>query len=450
MGIYTNITESYNNVSTTDYKKYDININESMNFFTMGMEAIMECEMNRAAFDKAIALEELSAFEQTGSTDVLYEGISLKGIWEKIKAFFKAIGEKIKKIFAAFIGKMDIAFRGNEGFAKKYAPKLKANWEAAGKNWYNPSSQFKGFHYTHIPGTHGYSESDDVDFDKSPFLANNLLKYLHRDGTKIADDIADFIATDDSIKLLSSLEYGKDTYFKSGEDGSAEFKSGAKLTNGEAYGQRIQEIVSQIRKNLSNIRNESRATILRVEKDAVEPDNFSKTIYTYFRDGKEEKENLEWKSVTAMYQNSDALVKSISDFDKTKSIINNRMKKFETSIDKLINKVDNAAKEVAKSEGSTAKFNEALVSLGSVYKDIWGAYKEDQIAVFTGELQATKECVSQAKAIAVKIVGITSGKSNDEKKEDKDTKDKKDKNDNKSETKNESFGYNFINNVEIV
>ena len=62
---------------------------------------------------------------------VLQEG-ALSGAWEKIKQFFKKLGEKIKGIFHAFIAKMDSVFmKDANAFYKKYIKDInqKKSWK---------------------------------------------------------------------------------------------------------------------------------------------------------------------------------------------------------------------------------------------------------------------------------------------------------------------------------
>lgn len=454
MGIYTNVNESYNTVNTLDYKKYDININENMNFFTMGMEAVMECEINRAAFDKAIALEELAAFEQTGGTDVLYEGFSLKGIWEKIKAFFKAIWEKAKKIFAAFMGKMDTIFRGNEGFAKKYLPKIKDNWANASKAW----KSFSGY----VFNANGMYEVLK-DFDDNKSIAALVLTNLNS-SDPAKDTVAKFLAQKNDFSKLYSLVTNKQDAMVTNA-GNLANGNGKKLTDDKAaeLGTKISDTVREAKEKFADKKSEfEKDLVTQIAGKTIEykEGEFNKALYKAFRNGEDSKKDLSWSDVTTMFSNAEALASTISNFTKVKEDIKKAEKDLSTGFEKLISEVDKASAEVNKLE-ATAKVNEALTSVASFYKDLWGYEKETYITVLAANAQAKKDSVSQAKAIAIKIAGM--GAAKEEEKKDDTNKAEEEKKDENSGTEagnsgegttttksNESYSYDFIGNVEIV
>ena len=102
MGIYTNYSNSNFSTNYTSVKPF---IGENFNYHELGIAAASEIAANHNAFMKSIALSELAAFEQTGSTDVLYESVDFKGIFEKIKMFFKITKRNInsfKKIASIY------------------------------------------------------------------------------------------------------------------------------------------------------------------------------------------------------------------------------------------------------------------------------------------------------------------------------------------------------------
>lgn len=117
MGIYTNYTGGSVSSNYTDVQPF---VGENFNYHELGIIAAAEIATNHNNFMKSIALSELAAVEQTGSTDILYESVNIKGIFEKIKMFFKKIIEKIHKIFHTFIAKMKSWFGNNASFAKTY------------------------------------------------------------------------------------------------------------------------------------------------------------------------------------------------------------------------------------------------------------------------------------------------------------------------------------------
>ena len=130
MGIYTNFSGGYR--ASSNYTDVQPFVGESFNYHELGIVAATEMAANHNAFMKGIALSELTAFEQTGSTDVLYESVNLKGIFEKIKMFFKKIIEKIHKIFHTFVAKMTSWFAGNSGFVDEPSARYHGSidWDA--------------------------------------------------------------------------------------------------------------------------------------------------------------------------------------------------------------------------------------------------------------------------------------------------------------------------------
>lgn len=73
-------------------------------------------------FQEACLVQEGASSEEVY---ILQEG-ALKGAWEKLKEFFKKLGEKIKGIFHAFIAKMESYFmKDSKKFYDKYAQEIR-------------------------------------------------------------------------------------------------------------------------------------------------------------------------------------------------------------------------------------------------------------------------------------------------------------------------------------
>ena len=73
-------------------------------------------------FQEACLIQEGASAEEVY---ILQEG-ALKGAWEKLKEFFKKLGEKIKGIFHAFIAKMESVFmKDSKKFYDKYAQEIR-------------------------------------------------------------------------------------------------------------------------------------------------------------------------------------------------------------------------------------------------------------------------------------------------------------------------------------
>ena len=145
MGMYTNFSGYHS--AATDYTEVQPFVGESFNYHELGIMAATEMAANESAFMKSIALSELRAVEESGGTDVLYESVNFKGIFEKIKMFFKKIIEKIHKIFHTFVAKMSSWFGNNASFAKSYEKEVIKKWANVKSDW-----EFKSYKYSHVFG----------------------------------------------------------------------------------------------------------------------------------------------------------------------------------------------------------------------------------------------------------------------------------------------------------
>ena len=127
MGLYTNRAFGAYTPSSvyTDVEPFK---GEHFNYHELGIIAATESAANRDAFMKAIALNELASVEQYGTDQVFYESVNIKGVFDRIKAFFKKIIEKIHKIFHTFIAKLGSWFQSSKDFAKKYEKDIIKNW----------------------------------------------------------------------------------------------------------------------------------------------------------------------------------------------------------------------------------------------------------------------------------------------------------------------------------
>ena len=196
MGIYTNYSGS--NISS-NYTQVEPFVGENFNYHELGIRAASEIAANHNSFMKSIALSELAAFEQTGSTDVLYEAVDIKGIFEKIKMFFKKIIEKIHKIFHTFIARMSAWFGGNASFAKTYEKEVVKGWGNVKNDW-----EFKGYHFTHISETKADTDAKfSVMIEGNDDSEQGIKKKLTE---LIASGLAEFIksSSSDDLKTLLS------------------------------------------------------------------------------------------------------------------------------------------------------------------------------------------------------------------------------------------------------
>lgn len=376
MGIYTNYSGS--NISS-NYTQVEPFVGENFNYHELGIRAASEIAANHNAFMKSIALSELAAFEQTGSTDVLYESVDFKGIFEKIKMFFKKVIEKIHKIFHTFIAKMSSWFGGNASFAKTYEKEVVKGWGNVKNDW-----EFKGYHFTNIAET---KEATDATFsvriegmqkDISDLIANGLYNFIYNANIK---DITDYKTYANTVtKIREDMDDIKDGMRKSIVD----------FINDEHY---LPTIV-KINTNL---------------KGGYDSSEYTEELFKVFRNGEDSKDSFEKKNVLDSYGGSVAgMMTYIKEFDKIKTKTESAERKITKAIQKLIDDISKAQNEKIKenkdADEKTKNLNEYIVQISSLYQTIYSAASEFITQAFSAYLQAQKDACAQAKEIAVKVI----------------------------------------------
>ena len=122
-----------------------------------------------------------------------------------------------------------------------------------------------------------------------------------------------------------------------------------------------------------------------------------------------DKESFEKKDVLASYGGSVAgMMTYIKEFDKIKTKTESAERKITKAIDKLIDdvsKAQNASIKEMKDDDTKTTLNEYLVQMSSLYQTIYSAASEYITQAFSAYLQAQKEACTQAKEIAVKVIG---------------------------------------------
>lgn len=376
MGIYTN----YSGSNISSYTQVEPFVGENFNYHELGIRAASEIAANHNAFMKSIALSELAAFEQTGSTDVLYESVDFKGIFEKIKMFFKKVIEKIHKIFHTFIAKMSSWFGGNASFAKTYEKEVVKGWGNVKNDW-----EFKGYHFTNIAET---KEATDATFsvriegmqkDISDLIANGLYNFIYNANIK---DITDYKTYANTVtKIREDMDDIKDGMRKSIVD----------FINDEHY---LPTIV-KINTNL---------------KGGYDSSEYTEELFKVFRNGEDSKDSFEKKNVLDSYGGSVAgMMTYIKEFDKIKTKTESAERKITKAIQKLIDDISKAQNEKIKenkdADEKTKNLNEYIVQISSLYQTIYSAASEFITQAFSAYLQAQKDACAQAKEIAVKVIG---------------------------------------------
>lgn len=394
MGIYTNFDDHRSN-----YNKVEPFIGESFNYQELGILAATEIEMNHNAFMKSIALKELAAFEQTGSTDVLYESVKDSKIVKSVVAFFKNIIEKISKIFKTFVMKMESWFGDNKKFASKYEKEFNTKLNKLPTDF-----KFNGYKYTHTVNT-TLNKSDVLLSLKDKSDINNILSSSDLTFAKNIDE--------DTIK----------TYKENISNCRDEL---------ENYKNRMRKIT------VDTIANDSAIPVkfenIDSKEDGYDNKDFNKELFKVFRDGKEKKEELAIdylkQSDTSIISKFNDIKKSVKELEaKLIAAITNKIKTIKESRDNNID--DKDAKEK----------NEVIVSMATLYQALYSGVLVTSIQACSALLQAQKEELSQLKEFMIKVINYS---------------EKPTKKDNQNTAANESYNYStdlnfdFIENVKLI
>lgn len=371
MGIYTNYSGSGVTTNYTDVQPF---VGESFNYHELGIIAASEMTANHNSFMKSIALSELAAFEQTGSTDVLYESVNISGIIDKIKMFFKKIIEKIHKIFHTFIAKMSSWFGNNKDFAKKYEKEVIKNWGNVKEDW-----EFKGYKWSHL----------------------NLSKSASTE-MKVA-----YTGTNAKLKALLETEGGLAQWTAAEVDDEEDLKK---------FRENLDTIKESVRKDMiDDIASDDflkAKEVVASNKTGYDQSEFTEELFKVFRSGEDSKEDLSKTELLKGYGGSiSGLMSYIKEFDKIKKETEASEKKIISGIDSLIKKISKAQDEILKSNKDSTKTddekkgNELVVQASAVLQGCYGALSEMYTQAFSAMLQAQKDACAQAKEVAVKVIG---------------------------------------------
>ena len=451
MGIYTNhaLLEGYSPSSVyTDVEPFK---GEHFNYHELGIIAATESAANRDAFMKAIALNELASVEQYGTDQVFYESVNLGSVFDRIKAFFKKIIEKIHKIFHTFIAKMGSWFQSSKDFAKKYEKEIIKNWGLVKNDW-----EFKGYKFKKEVLLTTKSESEGIvnkieTTKQGSDKIENLLKATQnaaafeaalREMTK-GEKGKPFInklgephyILDDNGTTIRYIERGN-KYFNAitnkeltDQDKIAKLKP-AKSSSGKDISPDTDTYDSGIEKdNIAKFRenfNEKGKDQIRYQvvegakkgdlvttincdfndSGAYDSKEFTEELHKAFY-GEDDKEDLEKKDIEDMYGSITGMINFMKDYEKIKSNLEKSERKVVKSIDGIIDAIDKAQDNVIKDKDEQHKAaNETIVQISTVFQSFWGFVKECETQAFSTILQAHKDYCSQAKPIAVKVVGL--------------------------------------------
>lgn len=454
MGIYTNYTGGYGTSFVGNYTQVEPFVGESFNYHQLGIIAASEINANHNAFMKSIALSELAAIEQTGDTDVLYESVNIKGIFEKIKMFFKKVIEKIHKIFHTFMAKLQSWFGDTKDFATKYEKEVIKNWSQVSNNW-----DFKGYNYKKAILTKSVSEaikvsckggnealrkfvtngdlsgtlaamggftSKTVEFtvkdsggatskDKLDESNPEINKSLANNNTDIPDDIiVDMPSTrpnyTEGNKIKLKMTVGKNV--TAGADGTL------KDSDISAIREKMEDIKDDMRKSvITALSNTSTfESIIPVNFDnpsGIDAKEYSEELFKLFRNDQDSKDNLEKKDIQDCYGGSiSAMMNFLKDYKKITGNVSTAERKLTKGYDSLIKNMDKEENKLIKANktetnASTVTSNELIIQLSSMYQSIYSGLSECITEAFAAWMTATKDACTQAKEIAVKVINLS-------------------------------------------
>lgn len=455
MGIYTNYTGGYGTSFVGNYTQVEPFVGESFNYHQLGIIAASEINANHNAFMKSIALSELAAIEQTGDTDVLYESVNIKGIFEKIKMFFKKVIEKIHKIFHTFMAKLQSWFGDTKDFATKYEKEVIKNWSQVSNNW-----DFKGYRYDNViktkPGADEIKATCTTGNEalKSFITNGNLSGALAAMGGFTEKVVTFTISDGDGVdskdkldesnpKIKSSLANntteipndmidglsGTRPNYTDGNTIKLKIKTGKNVTTGSGTDNKLtDDDIHKIREKMEDIKDDMRKAVIEGLKDTdtfktiipvnfdnpsgIDAKEYSEELFKFFRNDQDSKDNLEKKDIQESYGGSiSAMMGFLKDYKKITNSISTAEKKLTKGYDNLIKKIDKEENDLIKANKTKTKNvveqNEFIVQLSSMYQSIYSGLSECITEAFAAWMTATKDACTQAKEIAVKVINLS-------------------------------------------
>ena len=405
---------------------------------------------------KAIALNELASVEQYGTEQVFYESVNLGGVFERIKAFFKKIIEKIHKILHTFISKMSSWFQSSKDFAKKYEKEIIKNWGLVKNDW-----EIKGYKFAKIL-TKSMSETQEqtISGEKNDAVINtlkastnaaeftNALKDWATDTSttkESGNDQYTFYSDSNGKKYIyakkdckhsgKSLDAGKYYEFNNNKPGN-EFSGDPKSltqnvtkSGSNSYDDRnigTKEDISKFREEFNEKgKDQIRYQIVNEFKDnnniiinkincnfdsqgSYDAKEFTDELHKviYGEDG--DKEDINKSDIEKMYGGSiTSMMTFLKDYDKIKDNIEKAERNLIKTIDNRIKAIDTAQNTLIKDKDTShAEANENIIQISTVFQSFWGFIKECETQVFSTYLQGLKDACSQAKQIAVAVIGL--------------------------------------------
>ena len=348
---------------------------ESANYTAMSLTAVAESQANYNNIIKAIGINELAAFEETGA-EIIYEAGAISGFIAKIKQFFIKLWDKVKEIFHKFFAWLDVLTKDNKEFAKKYEAEAR-------KRWNNIKDEFsiKGYKFTHLEEVPGkYADAENFAMDKY-------------------GDIVGYEVIDANNNLYGVIErnINKKINGSSFEDAN------------KAFSDKHSDAVEAVRGAIKN-------SLVGGTDSGLTADEFTKELFEGFRDGDSSKTTLEKSDIDL-----EKCLTELKTYSKTKKDSEDAFKVIKKSFDNTIKKLEDLVKDANKlgtdkndikmTDKNTGKEVSAASVIVSYYNHLttaWKDVKEVLVSANGTYLQALKDRATQDKTTVAAV--ITTGK----------------------------------------
>ena len=392
MGIYSNISTG----SGTTIDIYSPAEQElccegfDVNFYEASVVALAESEAVYNKSMKEIGIGELRYFEENGHEIMLYEGVDIKAVFNKIKMFFKKLIDKVKAIFHTFIAKMSSFFGDNKKFVQKYEKEFARKWSDVKEDF-----EFNGYKFTI---NYNLSGKDVYDTENYKALKNSIGSKVEK-GASLVDayldqqkNIGQFI---NGVKMYSTED------FKNVRQGIIDNKEDI---NDSIRGDEIAQVKTTLSTN-SNYSTDS----------AMDSKEYSEALFELFRNGESSKEKIEKSEFTGGVAQ---ICTELREFNHTKKAAEKACNDATKSIQKAIDYLDKfmtwdikQVPSIIKDKGAdndtknaSVEYINQLVSLASEISNLLKVEKESIVQANGAYLQALKDNANQNKAIMVKVI----------------------------------------------
>ena len=386
MGIYSNISTG----SSTAIDIYSPAEQElccegfDINFYEASVVALAESEAVYNKSMKEIGIGELRYFEENGHEIMLYEGVDIKAVFNKIKMFFKKLIDKVKAIFHTFIAKMSSFFGDNKKFVQKYEKEFARKWSDVKEDF-----EFNGYKFTI---NYNLSGKDVYDTAEYKAIKNAVGSKVVKGSTIVIDYLEkkNVIGTDNGNTKTYSLDDIKNV------------KQGIIDNKEDIFDEIRGSEIAQVKSTLSTNSNYS-------TDSAMDSKEYSEALFELFRNGESSKEKIEKSEFTGGVAQ---ICTELREFNHTKKAAekacNDATKSIQKAIDYLDSFITWDIKRVPglnkNKDKDTVTFINETVSLASEISNLLKVEKESIVQANGAYLQALKDNANQNKAIMVKVI----------------------------------------------